>query len=215
MTEPRWRIYKDRTAFARALADALAADLAGEGPRTLGLSGGATPEAAYRELFKKPLDWRRITAVVVDERQVPAGHPHRNEAMIRASLGPAPVTLVPTEAATGIDRLDTVLLGMGEDGHFASIFPGAANRDALLDPDNPAVVMATTPDPLPAAAPHPRWTMTLAFLARAPHIHLGIAGDAKADVLRAALASGACARWPVAALAGPRMPPLIIHWSRS
>ena len=109
-----------------------------EGARTIALSGGTTPKPLYELLGRETID-AAVTWVVVDERYVPMSDPQSNAAMIEQTLHPARLLRFKTElgdpAATarafeddwralGIGQLDLVLLGMGDDGHTASLFPG-------------------------------------------------------------------------------------------
>jgi 6-phosphogluconolactonase len=111
-----------------------------EGARTIALSGGTTPKPLY-ELLGKETIGEQVTWVIVDERYVPMSDPQSNAAMIEETLHPARLLRFKTElgdpAATarafeddwralGLEQLDLVLLGMGDDGHTASLFPGTA-----------------------------------------------------------------------------------------
>jgi 6-phosphogluconolactonase len=138
-------------------ADALAADLAGilkeaivlRGRATLVVSGGRTPPHVFRRLRQRDIDWERVTVTLSDERWVPVDHPDSNEGLVRSTLltGVAAVaSFVPLyggedtpEAGQsacearleGIPRpFDAVYLGLGGDGHFASLFPGHPALDA-------------------------------------------------------------------------------------
>jgi 6-phosphogluconolactonase len=129
------------TAAAKRLASALEDAIRRHGSACTALSGGSTPEPAYRELATIPLDWPKITFALVDERFVPPTDGASNQALIRRTLGPAfgagaqlaplffPAAAV-TDSADQADaryaplRIDIALMGMGEDGHTASWFPG-------------------------------------------------------------------------------------------
>ncbi|HMN14023.1 MAG TPA: 6-phosphogluconolactonase, partial [Bellilinea sp.] len=102
-----------------------------------------------------------------------------------------------TTALAALPRpIDALVLGMGEDGHTASLFPGAAGLAAALDPNSTALLAAIDPP----AAPHPRLSLTLAALLDSRRIHLPIGGAAKQAVYRRARASGNSAQWPIAAV---------------
>jgi 6-phosphogluconolactonase len=135
---------------ARRVAAAAGEAISGAGRFTLALAGGRTPRALYRRLREEPLDWARIELLFGDERCVPPDHPDSNYRMVQETLLdglPVPPARVlrmegerdPAEAAdryasalrglfpsAPFPRLDLVLLGMGVDGHTASLFPGTS-----------------------------------------------------------------------------------------
>jgi 6-phosphogluconolactonase len=166
----------------------LQAAIARRGRATLALSGGSTPQAMHRCLATAALDWRRVTVYFGDERCVAPDHPASNHRMARESLldqVPAEVHRIegerpPAEAAERYADLiapalplDVVMLGMGDDGHTASLFPGAPEpRPGAL------VVAATAP-----VAPRDRVTLTYDALAASAVRVLLVAGAAKADRL--------------------------------
>lgn len=207
------------------LGDAITQALTVRGAACLALSGGTTPEPAYRKLAAHDFDWRHVTFALIDERFVPPEHEASNEAMLRRALAPAlqqGATLVPMFAPTATleaaaaraDALyaplefDIALMGMGADGHVASWFPGALGD--LLAPDNPRSVAAIIAPTAPASSE--RLTLTYAKLARTRRLLLLIAGEEKRAVLEAA-AHAALQTAPIAALLHADAPPLEIFWA--
>ena len=195
-------------AQARQLAEAVAGQLhhaiATRGRALLAVSGGKSPIALFEHLRQQPLDWASVTVLLADERCVPHTHPDSNTALVRQHLlqdGAAAATFVTffdaldaidTLAATANQRLaalhwplDVAVLGMGEDGHTASLFPAAPGLDTALH--TTAHVAWVRPDAI-GHAPHPRLTLTLPTLQAARQLHLSLAGPAKQAVYRQALA---------------------------
>jgi 6-phosphogluconolactonase len=186
------RILDDPEAVAAATADAVAEAIEG-GLRTLVLAGGTTPRRAYQLLAERPLPWGRVAVLFGDERCVPADDPESNYWMAHETLlervHPGTVHRMPgelgPEAATsfydGVVRasspLDLVLLGIGPDGHTASLFPG----NPALHATGGAVAVHDAPKP-----PPDRISLTLEALRAARRVVLVVTGSDKAEALRGA-----------------------------
>ena len=205
-------------ALERSCRDAVRA----RGAAWLALAGGRTPLPIYARLAASRFDGT-ITAIPTDERCVPHDHPACNLRALREAFSGSTVS---TLALTGDDGapdlsaltahpqdFDAVLLGMGADGHFASLFPGAANLADGLALDSGIDAIATLPDPLPPEAPFARISLTLPRLLRAREIHLVVTGEDKRRVLRQAQQQDAGSGLPIAALLHARTRSVQIHWS--
>jgi 6-phosphogluconolactonase len=224
----RQEIFDDGPSMAEALADRVAAmlrlDLSQRGEASLVVPGGKSPVAFFRALARRDLNWARVTVTLADERWLPPEHPDSNAGLVQANLlqGPAAaarfVPLYGGEASpeagleacaarlAGIAQpFDVVLLGMGEDGHFASLFPGAAGLADLLAEEGPVLAAVHPP-----AAPHPRLSLTLATLLDARQVLVQIQGPRKAAVIEAA-ADGA--QFPIAALLRQTLNPVQVFFS--
>ncbi len=213
-------------AAAAWIRDALAARLAGGEHAGLVVSGGSTPGHCFTALSGTPLPWERVSVFMSDERCVPVSHEDSNEALVRRTLATgeaAGVEVVPVyrdgeDVAGMCDALDrrlaaepapfaAVLLGMGADGHFASLFPDYARLAEGLDLDGAARCLPVST----AASPHPRITLTLATLVRTRELILLAFGTAKRDVLEDAAAGRD--GYPVQALLAQDRTPVKIAWA--
>lgn len=200
-------------ALAHSVADDLRAALAVRDTASIALSGGNTPKAFMQALALQTLDWPCVMVTLVDERWVPESSERSNAALVRSNLlhGPAAQAhFVPLyrdapdpesaigEIEDGLAMLpspfDVVVLGMGNDGHTASFFPGGDHLAAALDPATAAVV-------LPMRAPdagEPRITLTLPPILAARRLYLHIEGVGKRQVLEAAVSGvGTGAGYPI------------------
>lgn len=227
-------LYANGDALAAALAarleDAAREAIAARGHATLALAGGRTPFPAYHAFAARALDWHKVSVIPTDERCVPLGHAASNLRGMQAAFDQAeglrlhPLTaddgdpersLVQARAmlARHADPFDVVVLGMGNDAHTASLFPGAANIAGALDPANADEACRIDPLPLPPEAPFPRISLTAARLLRARSLHLLITGEGKLAVLRQAQASADPLRHPIAAILHAPDAVVHIHWS--
>jgi 6-phosphogluconolactonase len=195
--------YPDRDLQALALARQVASDLRAALVRreraVLVVPGGTTPGALFDLLGGQELDWARVTVLPTDERFVPPDDPRANARLIQGRLltegasaarfvplwaeadAPEAAALAVEEAVAEVLPIDVLVLGMGADGHVASLFPGAEGLAAALAPDAPPVVAIRAP-----AAPEPRITLSLPVLRGAFAVHLLITGADKRAVVEGA-----------------------------
>lgn len=214
---------------AAAVSDIVAAlqkDLDGKGHARLLASGGTTPAPVYRALAKQPLDWARVDVALVDERWLPVADADSNAHLIRETL------LIDHAAAAHFEPLlmpnrdftasllaanqtpspaSIALLGMGADGHTASLFPNMRGLDQALA--SPAAYVAVDASDCPGAGPWPqRISLTPAGLAKAAVHLLLIRGEQKRAVIQRALDGVGPHELPIRVALSLPGAPLRIHW---
>jgi len=155
------------------------------GEIAISLPGGSTPFPILAELVKAPLDWARIAVWPGDDRIVEESHPASNVGRIRALLEPAGARIVPLAEDASPPHFALVWLGMGGDGHIASLFPNTDPRA-----DDPLRLRRLTPDPLPPEAPFDRLSLTIRALLDSDALLFVIRGSDKRALFEEA-ASGA------------------------
>lgn len=227
---PIRRTFGDKDELALALADAVVSDLnagiAARGRAAFAVSGGSTPARFFRALSQRTdLDWTRVTVTLVDERWVDESSDRSNARLVKANLlqGPAAAAaFVPlwqgtaepdaagiakaNAAITAIPVLDAAILGMGNDGHTASFFPGGDTLAEALTVDGPVLSIRAP------GAGEPRVTLTLRRLLAAEALYLHIEGNEKAEVLDKALGDGDVADMPVRAILRQELKPVTVYW---
>ncbi len=209
--------------LAQWTAQRLREAIEARGAALLVVSGGTTPLRYFHALSSQPVDWSRVTVTLADERRVPDDDPRSNARLVRQALlrdRAASAQFSPLansrldedrELAAANARMatlpspaDLVVLGMGEDGHAASWFPGA---DGLVEAIDPGARALVAPIRAPGAA-EPRLTLTGRVILRARAIALHIEGEAKAARLAKALGEGPLEAMPIRAVlrqAGDRL----------
>ena len=231
MSEDTGRFFESREALDRKLSEDVTGILAGaieaRGEATLVVSGGSTPHDLFGLLAKAELPWEKITVLPADERWLDPAHEHSNENLIRKRLlinkaSAARLVSLKTkhadaQAAEGeLDQVlaafgpfDLVLLGMGADGHTASLFPGTNELSRGLDPASGRQCIAITPP----AAPWQRMSMTLQRLLNSRRVYLHITGRDKMSVAERARRENRPDVAPIAAVFNQQLVPVTLYWA--
>jgi 6-phosphogluconolactonase len=229
---PIRRTFGDKEELAAALAEAVAENLrAGidaRGTASLAVSGGSTPKRFFAALGKKrEVDWTNVFVTLVDERWVEETSDRSNAGLVNETLlqGPAAVARFiplyaggpePDAAALGCTEaqlaaitlpFDALILGMGNDGHTASFFPGGDTLSDALTGEGPVIAIRAP------GAGEPRITLTLPRVLDTRALYLHIEGDEKAEVLDRALSDGPVEEMPVRAVLRQSQIPLTVFWS--
>jgi 6-phosphogluconolactonase len=230
--EAEWWDYDD----ADELAEAVAGDvgfiidsaLEGHDRALIALPGGKSPLKALEKLANQKRDWKSVTIIPTDDRLVEVTSPLSNVAMLAKIFLPKGARVIPLTSEKASDykaagraadaRLadlpwppDLIWLGMGADGHTASIFPGPDYDEALNGPKERRA-LGVMPDPLPPEAPVARVTLSKAALLSARTLVMTINGAEKKDVLEAALKEGASSPLPIGRLLADCDLAVDIHW---
>lgn len=224
--------FPDATALVHALSGEIRVDLQEavdmRGAASLVVSGGRTPVRLFEQLRTERLDWAKVWITLADERWVDASADASNEHLVREHLLVAPLTQArfvglknpaPTPEAGAdwawralsrvVRPFDVVVLGMGEDGHTASLFPGSLALARALDTTEAPGCIAINS----LTAPHARVSLNLSALLHARRIILHIEGESKWQVYLRARAPGPAAEMPVRAILQQREVPVDVYWA--
>lgn len=218
------------------LADAVAGDVGfivdsavdARNASLIAVPGGTTGPAIFPKLVAQRLPWKRVTVIPTDDRLVPVDSELANVREIAKAFLPTGARVIPIASGAADDyrlagnaadaRLqdlpwppDLVWLGLGADGHTASIFAGPDLQSAL-DAPKARRAIGVMPDPLPVEAPVPRVTLTRASILSARTVLITITGQKKRDVLEQAIADGQSSKVPIGRVLAEIDKPIDIHW---
>jgi 6-phosphogluconolactonase len=233
MIEAEWWEYESLD----ELADAVAGDVGfiiesaieARDASLIALPGGRTGPAIYPRIAALNLPWKRVTIIPTDDRLVAVDSEQSNVRALAKAFLPAGARVFPIVSGAAEDyrlagnaadaRLqdlgwppDLVWLGMGEDGHTASIFDGPDLQGAL-DAPRARRAVGVMPDPMPADAPVARVTLTRSAILSARTILIAITGHRKREVLERAIADGHSSRLPIGRVLAEAEQPIDIHWA--
>lgn len=224
---PARRDFADRQQLADALAEAVAANLkagiSARGAASVAVSGGSTPALFFRTLAQRDdVPWDKVTVTLVDERWVDESSDRSNARLVKANLlqgraeaarfvplyqgGPPDATSASLAQASVPAPLDAAILGMGNDGHTASFFPGGDTLGEALTAAGPVVAINAP------GAGEPRVTLTLTRVLASKALYLHIEGEEKVKTLERAAAEGPVEDMPVRAILRQATTPLTIYW---
>jgi len=229
--------YTNRAQLFEAVADTcekqLAKTIENNDEASFVIPGGTTPAPAFKLLANSNLEWKKITIAQSDERWVEADHSHSNQRLTTENLlidnaSTANYLAMKNSAEScnqGEDYCDqaykkmpspfsVTMLGMGLDGHFASLFPGSKEIEEAMNPANKKLCMSIDATGCQVAGDYPhRMTLTLAGILNSQLIILLITGKEKLTVIQQAQQSNKPLKQPVAALLNQTETPVEIFWA--
>ena len=199
-----------------------------KGKAFLAVSGGSTPKGFFTELSQKKLDWKHITVTLVDERWLEESHQDSNTNLVKShllvnaasdatffsiareqSLTDELVQLINDEAESNILPFDVAILGMGTDGHTASIFPCSEQVSEALNENYDKALLAVEP----TTAPYQRISFSFNALKQSKHLFLHITSENKLDVMEKALLAKPI-EMPIGAFLTQTDTQLQVYWAK-
>jgi 6-phosphogluconolactonase len=231
MIEAEWWDYDS----VEEMADAVAGDIGfiiesaldARGEALIAVPGGKTPLPIFAKLAEAIHNWKKVTIIPPDERLVPLTDEKSNvraiaQAFLAVGARVFPIgsdiedyKLAGNSANAKLSDLkfplDLAWLGVGADGHTASIFPGPDLEEALNAPKSRNAI-GVMPDPLPAEAPVPRVTLTRSAILSARTVLITVTGEAKKEMLEQAIADGHSSKLPIGRVLAEAEQPIDIHW---
>lgn len=214
--------------LAKTITDLLSQGITARGKASLAVSGGTTPVALFRQLSTADIPWDKVDITLVDERWVEPDEEDSNEKLVRTHLlqnraARAVFTGMKNAADTAgtgedlcekalknvLQPFDVLILGMGGDGHTASLFPGAKKLAAATDMQSGKTCMGIAP----LTAPHERMTLTLPVILNSRNIFIHITGTDKKEVLAKAEQDGPVEAFPVRFVLRQKQTPVSIYWA--
>ncbi|WFU09544.1 6-phosphogluconolactonase [Rhizobium sp. CB3090] len=214
--------------LADKVVEVLSAAIAARGSASIAVSGGSTPKIFFQTLSSRSLDWSKVTITLVDERFVPADNPRSNHLLVQENLlkdkaasaqffplyqdvpSVDEAAVIATEKTKCIGfPFDVAILGMGNDGHTASFFPGGSNLTAALDAKSPRGIITMEAE----GAGEARLTFTFSSLQDARLLVLHIEGEGKKGVLAKAEAPGEETEMPIRAVLRRAASLVEIYWA--
>ena len=232
MIEAEWWEYDGADEMAQAVAGDVAfiieSALDARGSSLIALPGGDTPKAIFKALAATKLPWKQVTIIPTDERLVAMDDERSNIRGIAQTFLPAGARVIPIAADIPDYRLagnsadarlqdlswppDLVWLGVGADGHTASLFAGPDLQDALDAPKARRAV-GVMPDPRPEDAPVARVTLTRAAILSARTVLITLTGADKREMLEQAIEDGQSSKVPIGRVLAEAEQPIDIHWA--